>query len=75
MGGKINSEGIGNKTSLTKLINQKMQCLDDFGICSKHDKNMKSKLLQAVADNPDKDPRQVLDYYCRPLIQAKVFSW
>lgn len=60
---------------INKLVNEKMRCLDDFGICSKSDNSMKNKLLRAINENPDKDPQRVLDYYCRPLIQKKVNSW
>lgn len=66
---KKNSDGVA------KMINEKMRCLDDFGICDKHDDAMKSKLYRVISDNPNKDPQQVIDYYCRPLIQAKVNSW
>lgn len=61
--------------SIKNIINDKMRCLDDFGICGKDDKAMREKLNQVIIDNPDKDPRCVLDYYCRPMIQAKVNSW
>lgn len=64
-----------SSVSIKKIINGKMQCLDDFGICDKDDKEMREKLNQVIVDNPDKDPRHVLDYYCRPMIQAKVNSW
>lgn len=64
-----------NTNSINKIINTKMQCLDDFNICDKDDKIMKAKLLRAINENPDKDPQRVLDYYCRPLIQEKVNSW
>lgn len=52
-----------------------MKVLDDFGICEKNDKSMIAKLEQVVKDHPEKDPREALDYYCRPMIQAKVDSW
>lgn len=64
-----------NDPPVYQLINNKMRLLDDFGICERNDKDMKNKLRQAIRDKPDKDPRQVLDYYCRPMIQAKVNSW
>lgn len=57
------------------VIKDKMRVLHDFGICDRYDREMKDKLAQAIANKPDKDPREVLDYYCRPLIQAKVNSW
>lgn len=57
------------------IIKEKMQCLDDFGICDKHDKDMIAKLEKAIDENPDKDPQVVVDILCRPMIQAKVNSW
>lgn len=57
------------------LIKDKMRCLDDFGICEKDDQTMIKKLEKAIADNPGKDPRTVLDICCRPMIQAKANSW
>lgn len=58
-----------------QMINDKMRCLDDFGICDRRDKEMRKKLEQAIADKPNKDPREVLDYFCRPMIHAKINSW
>lgn len=58
-----------------QLIRDKMRCLDDFDICDRFDKEMQSKLKQAIDENPDKDPREVLDCFCRPMIQAKINSW
>lgn len=52
-----------------------MKVLSDFNICSKNDENMIKKLEEVISNNPEKDPRHVLDYYCRPMIQAKVNSW
>lgn len=63
--------GAGHKS----IIKNKMRCLNDFGICSQNDAEMIAKLEKAIADSPDKDPRIVLDIYCRPMIQAKVNSW
>lgn len=57
------------------LIREKMHVLEDFDICKKDDENMKKKLEEAIANNPNRDPREVLDYYCRPIIQSKVNSW
>lgn len=62
------------EASIRQVVKDKMRVLDDFGICDRHDKEMK-KLEQAIANKPDKNPREVLDYYCRPLIQAKANSW
>lgn len=67
------SKGLEKGTK--KLINEKMRCLDDFGICDKYDPDMKERLKQAIAAKPDRDPREVLDYYCRPIIQEKINSW
>lgn len=58
-----------------QLINDKMRCLEDFDICDRFNKEMRKKLEQAIADKPDKDPREVLDYFCRPMIHAKINSW
>lgn len=58
-----------------QLINDKMRCLEDFDICDRLNKEMRKKLEQAIADKPDKDPREVLDYFCRPMIHAKINSW
>ena len=69
---KVNSE---ENASVKKVINKKMQCLNDFNICSKDDADMIAKLQKIIDDNPEKDPRRVLDYYCRPMIQAMVNSW
>ena len=64
-----------NDESISKLIKSKMRVLSDFGICDRQDKNMISKLEQYIKDHPEKTPREALDYYCRPMIQAKVNSW
>ncbi len=64
-----------DKNTCNQLINNKMRCLSDFNICDMQDKDMRAKLRQAIAEKPDKDPREVLDYFCRPMIQAKVNSW
>lgn len=61
--------------SMKQLIKDKMKVLDDFGICSRYDKEMVKKLENVIAENPNKDPREALDYYCRPMIQAKANSW
>lgn len=58
-----------------RCIKDKMRVLADFGICYRYDKNMEKKLVQAILDHPNKDPREVLDYYCRPMIQAVMNSW
>lgn len=57
------------------IISDKMRCLSDFDICNRRDKEMRAKLEKVIAENPYKDPREVLDYFCRPMIQAKVNSW
>lgn len=70
------SKAISEKnTSVKKVISKKMQCLNDFNICSKNDTDMIAKLQKIIDDNPEKDPQRVLDYYCRPMIQAMVNSW
>lgn len=63
------------KNTYKRLINNKMRCLSDFNICDERDEDMKAKLEQAILDKPDKDPQEVLDYFCKPMIQAKVNSW
>lgn len=65
----------GKRLNSTSVVKEKMKVLDDFGICGKNDKSMIAKLEQVVKDHPEKDPREALDYYCRPMIQAKVNSW
>lgn len=64
----------GNK-SIKTIINEKMRCLDDFGVCSYNDKEMRDKLKKAIAKYPDKTPQEAIDYYCRPLIYNKVWSY
>jgi hypothetical protein len=63
------------KNIYKRLISNKMRCLSDFNICDERDEDMKAKLEQAILDKPDKDPQEVLDHFCRPMIQAKVNSW
>lgn len=69
------------KSSKTKsassktLIKEKITVLDDFGICSKHDRSMIEKFENVIEQHPDKEPRSVLDMYCRSIIQEKVNSW
>lgn len=69
------TENRGRNVTAKSVIKEKMGVLNDFGICDKDDEEMKRKLEKAIADNPGKDPRRVLDYYCRPIIQKKVNSW
>ena len=52
-----------------------MRCLDDFGVCSYNDKEMRDRLKKAIANYPDKTPQEAIDYYCRPLIYNKVWSY
>lgn len=63
------------KASVEQAINNKMRVLSDFNICGRHDKNMRNKLKKAISEKPNKDPREVLDYFCRPMIQDMVNSW
>ena len=65
----------GKRENVRSIINDKMRVLDDFDICDRQDQNMISKLEQYIKDHPEKTPREDLDYYCRPMIQAKVNSW
>ena len=62
-------------SSIKTIINEKMRCLDDFGVCSYNDKEMRDRLRKAIAKYPDKTPQQAIDYYCRPLIYNKVWSF
>lgn len=64
-----------SKNPYNQIIKNKMRCLSDFEICDERDEEMKAKLKQAILDKPDKDPQEVLDYFCRPMIQAKINSW
>lgn len=64
-----------NDMYIRKVIKDKMRVLDDFRICNRHDKEMIKRLKMAIAEKPDKDPREVLDYYCRPMIQDMANSW
>lgn len=68
-------KGKCSEKSVKQAIKDKMRCLDDFGICDIDDKNMIAQLQDEIAKYPDKDPRIVLDTYCRPMIQRKVNSW
>ena len=62
-------------SSVKTLINEKMRCLDDFGICEYDDRSMRHTLKKLISDNPDKDPQELIDYYCRPMIYNKVWSY
>ena len=61
--------------SIAAMINEKMKVLDDFGVCSKNDPEMRAKLREAIESQPNRDPRTVIDQFCRPLIQTKIRSW
>lgn len=61
--------------SVTAMINEKMKVLDDFGVCSKKDPEMRATLREEIESQPNRDPRTVIDQFCRPLIQAKIRSW
>lgn len=65
----------GPSESIKLMINEKMRCLENFGICFYDDSKMRKKLKEVIAENPDKSPQQAIDYYCRPLIYNKVWSW
>lgn len=64
-----------NDESVSKLIKSKIQVLSDFGICDRKGEKMIAELEQAIKAYPNKPPREVLDYYCRPMIQKVVNSW
>lgn len=68
-------KGKYSEKSTKQTIKDKMRVLDDFGICDIDDKNMIAKLQDEIAKYPDKDPRIVLDTYCRSMIHKKVNSW
>lgn len=57
------------------IVKDKMRVLSDFGICEMDDAKMKARLEEEIRNHPDKDPRTVLDLYCRPMIQAVANSW
>lgn len=61
--------------TVNATINEKMEVLEDFGICGRHDQTIRKQLKKAIEDKPDKDPREVIDYVCRPWIHAKINSW
>lgn len=61
--------------SIKQAIKDKMRVLDDFGVCEIDDTHMIMKLQDEIAKYPDKDPRIVLDSYCRPMINEVVNSW
>lgn len=63
------------KGAIERLIKEKMVVLEDFDICSRDDADMICKLREVIARKPESDPRRVLDYYCKPIIQEKVSSW
>lgn len=71
----MSSRGGKRENVSRSVINDKMRVLSDFGICDRQDQNMISKLEQYIKDHPEKTPREALDHYCRPMIQAKVNSW
>lgn len=68
-------QSIRQSSTEKTLIKEKMRVLDDFDICSRYDESMKKHLERAIREHPDKDPQEVLDSYCRPMIQEKVNSW
>ena len=61
--------------TINAMINEKMIVLEDFGICGRYDQSIRKKLKKAIEDKPEKDPREVIDYICRPWIHAKINSW
>lgn len=61
--------------TINAMINEKMIVLEDFGICGRYDKTIQEKLKKAIEDKPEKDPREVIDYICRPWIHSKINSW
>lgn len=64
-----------NRKETRLIVKNKMQCLDDFGICSKDDADMIAKLYEVIENNPNKDPREAVDMYCRKMIKDKISSW
>lgn len=62
-------------STIKTVVKDKMKVLSDFDICSITDAEMKAELERQILEHPDKDPREVLDYYCRPMIQSMVNSW
>lgn len=64
-----------SKKSINQAVKDKMRVLNDFYICDLDDEEMKAKLYAELEKNPNKHPREVLDYFCRPMIQKVVGSW
>lgn len=65
-----------SKDALIKsIINDKMRCFDDFGICSYGDTEMREKFMEAIDARPTVDPRIALDSYCKPIIEKTIFGW
>ena len=60
--------------TINAMINEKMIVLEDFGICGRYDQSIRKKLKKAIEDKPEKDPREVIDYICRPWIHSKINS-
>ena len=60
--------------TINAMINEKMIVLEDFGICGRYDQLIREKLKKAIEDKPEKDPREVIDYICRPWIHSKINS-
>lgn len=72
----MRTKSVKTKSASSKtLIKEKMTVLEDFNICSRYDQDMIKKLEHVLEQYPDKNPRVVLDIYCRPIIQKKVNSW
>lgn len=71
----MSSKGKCSEKSAKQVVKDKMRILDDFGVCDINNKDMIAELEGEIAKHPNKDPRIVLDTYCRPMIQAKVNSW
>lgn len=61
--------------SIKIIINNKMRCFDDFGICSYDDESMRENFKKAIEERPTVDPQIALDSYCRPFIEKAIFSW
>lgn len=64
-----------SKSSIKQAVKDKMRVLSDFYICDQYDKDMEAKLYAEIEKKPDKDPREVLDYFCKPMIQEVVNRW
>lgn len=72
---KRKSRATSRDATIKMIINNKMRCFDDFGICSYDDKEMREKFREAIDARPTVDPQIALDSYCKPFIEKTIFGW